>query len=143
MIFEFPDDPATAYLDKQYMLGDSLLVAPVFHASIAQFYIPAGRWTCFWAGEVVEGPQYVKKENYPIDMITVFVRPGTVLLLGPEDVDVPDYEYAKRGLEVRTYELSEDVEVRVPSGKGSEWGGTVKISLSGKVEPGGVKIIGQ
>ena len=28
MIMEFNDDPATKYLDMQYMLGDSILVAP-------------------------------------------------------------------------------------------------------------------
>ncbi|MFK9882575.1 TIM-barrel domain-containing protein, partial [Klebsiella pneumoniae] len=30
MMLEFPDDPACDYLDRQYMLGDSVLVAPVF-----------------------------------------------------------------------------------------------------------------
>lgn len=31
MILEFPDDPGCDHLDRQYMLGESLLVAPVFH----------------------------------------------------------------------------------------------------------------
>ncbi|MDQ2693428.1 MAG: alpha-xylosidase, partial [Chloroflexota bacterium] len=31
MMLEFPNDPACEYLDRQYMLGDSLLVAPVFN----------------------------------------------------------------------------------------------------------------
>jgi alpha-D-xyloside xylohydrolase len=26
---EFPEDPTCAYLDRQYMLGDALLIAPV------------------------------------------------------------------------------------------------------------------
>lgn len=30
MMLEFPHDPACDYLDRQYMLGDSVLVAPVF-----------------------------------------------------------------------------------------------------------------
>jgi alpha-D-xyloside xylohydrolase len=30
MMLEFPDDPACDYLDRQYMLGDSVMVAPVF-----------------------------------------------------------------------------------------------------------------
>ncbi len=29
MALEFPDDPAVAYLDRQYMLGPDILVAPV------------------------------------------------------------------------------------------------------------------
>ena len=43
---DFPDDPACAYLETQYMLGDSLLVAPVFAADgEVRYYVPAGRWT--------------------------------------------------------------------------------------------------
>ena len=41
MVLEFTDDRNTAYLDKQYMMGDSLLDAPIFNdKSIAQFYLP-------------------------------------------------------------------------------------------------------
>ena len=46
MLLEFPDDPTCAHLDLQYMLGDSLLVAPVFsHDGSVSYYVPAGRWT--------------------------------------------------------------------------------------------------
>ena len=31
MMLEFPDDRGCDYLDRQYMLGDSLLVAPGLH----------------------------------------------------------------------------------------------------------------
>lgn len=140
MILEFPDDPTAAYLDKQYMFGDNLLVAPVFHNTTATYYIPEGKWTCFWTGEVVEGPKHVKKENYPIDQIPVFVRPNSVLLLGPEDIEVPDYEYAKVGLEIRSYQLEKEVEVKVPTGKGAKWAGSVKVAPGGKVSASGVAV---
>ena len=46
MFLEFPDDLACRYLDRQYMLGDSLLVAPVMSASgEVSFYLPDGVWT--------------------------------------------------------------------------------------------------
>ena len=46
LVFDFPDDPACTHLDRQYMLGDSLLVAPVFSADgDTSYYVPAGRWT--------------------------------------------------------------------------------------------------
>ena len=46
MLLEFPDDPAAEMLDRQYMLGDSLLVAPVFsEEGEASYYLPEGKWT--------------------------------------------------------------------------------------------------
>ena len=56
MVLEFTDDRNTAYLDKQYMMGDSLLVAPIFNdKSIAQFYLPEGKWTNYFSGKTYEG----------------------------------------------------------------------------------------
>ena len=43
MMMEFPEDPACEYLDRQYMLGDRLLVAPVFRKDgKVTYYAPAG-----------------------------------------------------------------------------------------------------
>ena len=47
MMLEFPDDPTCLHLDRQYMLGDSLLVAPIFREDgTVDFYVPeGGLWT--------------------------------------------------------------------------------------------------
>ena len=93
MAMEFPDDPATDYLSTQYMLGDSLLVAPVFHADgQVRYYVPAGRWTGLLDGRIVEGPRWVA-ERHGFDSLPVLVRPGTVLPIGARD-DRPDYDHA-------------------------------------------------
>lgn len=43
MMLEFQDDLACNYLDKQYMLGDSILVAPIFNEEgEANYYLPEG-----------------------------------------------------------------------------------------------------
>src|SRR5574344_348159 len=43
MLLEFPDDPGCRTLDRQYMLGDSLLVAPVFSPDgLVEYYLPEG-----------------------------------------------------------------------------------------------------
>ncbi len=125
------------------MFGDSILVAPVFHESSVTFYIPEGRWTCFWTGESLVGPRFITKTDYPLDMIPVFVRPNSVLLLGPEDVTVPDYEYSKVALEVREYELENEVGFDVPVGKGSEWAAHVRISPGGQWHSDGIKLVGK
>ncbi|MBR3279819.1 MAG: alpha-xylosidase [Lachnospiraceae bacterium] len=45
MILEFQDDPVCAFLDRQYMLGNKILVAPVFDPDgWVRFYLPEGTW---------------------------------------------------------------------------------------------------
>lgn len=46
MVFEYTEDPAVAYLDTQYMLGESLLVSPIFREDgVSEYYLPAGKWS--------------------------------------------------------------------------------------------------
>ena len=53
MVLEFPHDANCWYLDRQYMLGSKYVVAPVFNGeSRAEYYLPAGKWTDFFTGEV-------------------------------------------------------------------------------------------
>jgi alpha-D-xyloside xylohydrolase len=92
MLFEFPDDPAVTYLDRQYMLGPDLLVAPVMSADgSVELYLPAGTWTHLLTGERVPGGRWVR-ETYGFDSLPLYVREGTVLARGARD-DRPDYDY--------------------------------------------------
>lgn len=41
MVLSYTNDKMCNYLDKQYMLGDSLLVAPIFNdEGIGEYYLP-------------------------------------------------------------------------------------------------------
>ena len=111
MAMEFPDDPACSHLDRQYMLGDRLLVAPVFRASgETSYYLPEGVWTHLQTGATVRGPRWVS-EVCDFSTVPVYVRPGTVLPVGAHD-DRPDYAYAE-DVTLRAYELSDGAEVTV------------------------------
>jgi hypothetical protein len=61
--------------------------------------------------------------------IPIFVRPSTVLPLGPADSTTPDYEYTS-GLELRAYELGEGEtkEISIPACKGKEIAALLKVS---------------
>ena len=93
MQLEFPDDPAVAYLDRQYMLGARLLVAPVFTAIGRGGVLPAGghvdepggpaRW-CAGGGW--------RARSHGFDSVPLYVREGAVLPWGAR-VDRPDYDY--------------------------------------------------
>ena len=107
MVLEFEEDPNCRYLDKEYMLGDSLLVAPVFNEEgSVNYYLPKGRWTHFITGEVYEGGVW-KKETYHYLGLPLFVKPNSILMLGSRD-DRPDYDY-RESVRVALYELDEDV----------------------------------
>ncbi len=83
MILEFPEDPTCAYLDRQYMLGDSLLVAPVFSADgSVKYYLPAGTWYSLLTGESREGGRWFTENHGSLSM-PIWVRAGTRLPIAP------------------------------------------------------------
>lgn len=104
MHLEFPNDPACETLDRQYMLGDSLLVAPVFtQDGTVTYYVPEGRWTKLLTGEEVIGGRWFKETHGALS-IPLLVRPNTVLATGQSDR--PDYDYTQ-GLKLTAYGLDE------------------------------------
>lgn len=111
MILEFPDDPAVETLDRQYMLGDSLLVAPIFNEEgEASYYLPKGRWTHLLSNEIVEGGTW-RKEKYDYFSLPLFVRPNSIIALGTVE-SRPDYDYAD-GVELHVFELEDGKASRV------------------------------
>jgi alpha-D-xyloside xylohydrolase len=102
MILEFPGDEACGYLDRQYMLGPSLLVAPVFEAEgEVSYYLPAGRWTRVLSGEAVEGGSWIH-ERHGFMSLPLLARPNSILAFGSRE-DLPDYDYAE-GAEFHVFE---------------------------------------
>ncbi|AFK86288.1 MULTISPECIES: alpha-xylosidase [Thermoanaerobacterium] len=92
MVMEFQDDPTCAYIDRQYMLGDSLLVAPIFNEEgIAKYYLPNGKWTNYLNGAVIDGQQWIQ-EKHGYMSIPLMVRPNTIIATGNID-SRPDYDY--------------------------------------------------
>ena len=94
MFVEFPEDRACETLDKQYMLGESLLVAPIFKESgEVEYYVPEGIWYNLLTGENVEGGKW-QKETYDYFHMPLLVRPNTILAVGSNS-DRPDYDYTE------------------------------------------------
>ncbi len=81
MVLEFPDDPTCEDIDTQYMLGDDLLVAPVFREDgVACFYVPddgtGQAWTNIITGTAYEPGKWYT-EQYDYHTLPVLARPGT------------------------------------------------------------------
>ncbi len=75
LMLVFPDDARTWDISDQFMIGDSLLVAPVTEegATSRSVYFPAGSWHNVWTGDRVEGGQR-STANAPIGSPPVYSR---------------------------------------------------------------------
>ncbi len=88
----YRDDCSEAYTYKdQYYFGENMIVAPVLSkgkkGGMAQVkcWLPEGKWTDFFTGEVFEGGrEYIL--SCPLERIPVFVRGGAVIPMLPENV---------------------------------------------------------
>ncbi|WEG13559.1 alpha-xylosidase [Pullulanibacillus sp. KACC 23026] len=127
MVLEFPEDPTCAYLDRQYMLGDSLLVAPVFSEDgYVSYYLPKGTWTHLLSGEKVEGGTW-RNGQYDYMSLPLFVRENSVVAFG-NVTDKPDYDYTE-DVTFQVFELADgaSVQTKVEAEEGNQ---TLTLTLT-------------
>ncbi len=130
MAMEFPGDRACEMLDRQYMLGDNLLVAPVFSSDgSVDFYLPDGVWTSLLSGQVIAGGSWIR-EQHNFQSLPLLVRPNSVIALGSSTSQV-DYDYTQ-GVEffISSLEDGKSVVCEVPYTDGTV-GSTVTITRTG------------
>lgn len=101
LVMDYPDDANTWAVEDQYMLGPSLLVAPLFTGqSHRGIYLPEGAWYDFWTGTRHVGGKTIEIAK-PHTEIPVFVKEDSLLPLAePVDCVRPGTEFA---LTVRVY----------------------------------------
>jgi alpha-D-xyloside xylohydrolase len=118
MFLSFPADPGCRYLDRQYMLGPSLLIAPVLsEKDEVEYYLPPGRWTNFLTDETAAGGTW-RRETHGFLSIPMWVKENTLLPIGA-NAERPDYEYA-HDLTLHVFNVREgaDLHVDVPDVQG-------------------------
>ncbi len=94
MVIDYAEDPACLYLDKQYMLGDDLLCAPIMNSEgTADVYLPCGVWTDIITGETFEGGRYVRRTCNFLQM-PILARPNSIITYGQFEKDVV-YDYVQ------------------------------------------------
>ena len=80
-------------LDRQYMLGDGLLVAPVFHDRTVEYYLPAGNWTHLLTGESRLGGRWFNEE-WDFLGLPLWIRNDALIAVGASGARV-DYDLAR------------------------------------------------
>ena len=86
LAFDFRSDHDSLDVSDEFMLGPSLLVAPVTDAGASErsVYLPAGTdWYDFWTGHRQAGGERIRRQT-PLLIMPLYVRAGTILPLGPE-----------------------------------------------------------
>ncbi|TXC90678.1 alpha-xylosidase [Metabacillus litoralis] len=93
MLLEFQDDPAVETLERQYMFGDSLLVAPILNEEgDVSFYLPKGKWTHLFTNEVIDGGVW-RNENHGYLSLPLYARPNSIIAVGSNEYEA-DYDFA-------------------------------------------------
>lgn len=101
LVMDYPNDSGAWKIDDQYLIGDRVMVAPLFAGEPSRsIYLPAGEWCDFWTGVRLSGGQRIQvpssSENIP-----VYIKAGSVFpvaAIGPSAEDA-----AARDLTVRIY----------------------------------------
>lgn len=75
LFLQWPGDAATYPIYDEFLVGDSLLVAPVITPdSRRAVYLPEGDWVDPWEGDAVSGPQWLAEREYPEELLPLYVR---------------------------------------------------------------------
>jgi alpha-glucosidase (family GH31 glycosyl hydrolase) len=78
IFFDFPDDKASYTLSNEWLLGDSLLAAPVdSDTTTRDIDVPAGQWYDLSRHRVIHGPTTLRAYGASLAQVPMFVRLGT------------------------------------------------------------------
>jgi len=90
LVLDYPEDSRTWSIDDQYLMGESLLAAPVVGDALErEVYLPAGAWYDFWTGRRYDGQQKITAAA-PLDRIPLFVKAGALLPLAQPTLHTAD-----------------------------------------------------
>lgn len=98
-VLDHPEQTALHNLDDEYLIGDRMLVAPLFAGEPDRtITLPEGEWHDFWTGERVPSNFQVSSTA---EKIPVFVRAGSVLPMA--DVSASTAAQESRRITVQVY----------------------------------------
>lgn len=102
LVLEYQDDPEVYNVSDEFLLGNSILVAPICKpdSEYREIYLPDGIWYDFYTGERHIGGKYMLGYA-PIDRIPLFVKQGSIIPM----IDCQSYVGEKKltSLELEIY----------------------------------------
>ncbi|HZZ16918.1 MAG TPA: hypothetical protein VFE08_13260, partial [Candidatus Sulfotelmatobacter sp.] len=143
LVLDYPKDAKTWTVEDQYMIGESLMAAPVVAGqSRRSIYLPEGEWVDFWTHERHAGKQQITVD-VPLDRIPLYVKGDAILPLAkaaPHTADPANYEitvYAYSSKVATATLWDDDGEIPQPLA----WGGNGGSSNAGPYKVVGWEIV--
>lgn len=88
LIMEYEDDKNVINCNDEYLVGSSILVAPITDqgATVRSVYLPKGVWVDYNSGKRINGNRYILYKA-PVDVCPIFIKGGSILPVYP---DIPN-----------------------------------------------------
>lgn len=117
LFMEYPDDENTYDLSYQFMVGEDILVAPIYEKGKRKklVYLPQANWINYFTGEKYNGGQYIIEDS-PLEKMPLYIRGGAIILLteamnyiGEKEVDTGQIViFLDDEIEENSYQIYED-----------------------------------
>lgn len=84
LYYHYPDDERACDTESEFLLGDSLLSAPIYEQGITSrsVYLPAGTWLDYWDGNEYPGEGW-SDIPAPLERWPLLVRSNSIIPTGP------------------------------------------------------------
>jgi alpha-D-xyloside xylohydrolase len=100
LVLDYPGEKSLQSIDDAYMIGDRMLVAPLFAGENGRkITLPSGEWHDFWTGHLMQETSFSVPAS--MEKIPVFVKGGSVVPLAT--VGASNAEAESRELTIRVY----------------------------------------
>lgn len=101
LVLDSPQDKRLHTVDDQYMVGDRMMVAPLFAGEPdRKVIVPEGDWNDFWSGEAIKGGTEITVLS-STERIPVYVKSGSIVPWA--DVGIHSGTPESRRIAVRVY----------------------------------------
>jgi alpha-D-xyloside xylohydrolase len=83
LVVEYQDDPTVWRMGDEFLLGNGILVAPIFtEDGHRRIYLPKGMWTDWWDKHRIIGDRWIEVDA-DLEILPLFIREGAMIPLGP------------------------------------------------------------
>jgi alpha-glucosidase len=84
LYYHYPQDEQAYDVEDEFLLGDSILSAPIYEqgATSRNVYLPQGTWFDFWNGNIYPGAGWSEIAT-PLEFWPIFVRGNSIIPTGP------------------------------------------------------------